>query len=42
MSYVHYTHVASSLPRNFIAIGDAVMRLNPLGGLVDIHVLPRL
>ncbi|KIM27239.1 hypothetical protein M408DRAFT_330146 [Serendipita vermifera MAFF 305830] len=31
--YVKYHEVASTLPRNFVALGDAVMRLSPIYGL---------
>lgn len=32
MSYVHYDTVRSSLPSNFVALGDAVMKLNQITG----------
>lgn len=32
MSYIHY-HEAKGLPSNWLAVGDAVMKLNPIYGL---------
>ena len=33
LSYIQY-HKAETLPDNFVAVGDAVMKLNPIYGMM--------